>query len=341
MTTWSKEEIEIADGTKVLAQMPVIVSASRSTDIPAFYADWFMERLKSGYVKWFNPFNGLPLYVGFRKTRLVVFWSKNPRPMLAYLDELDNLKLNYYFQFTLNDYDAERIEPNVLPVSARIETFRQLSERLGRDRVVWRFDPLILTDKMTVKDLLEKVKRLGDPIAQLTSRLVFSFIDIAAYKKVATNMERGGVQAREFTPDEMEEMAAGIGSLVKEWGIAAGTCGELRDLDRYGIEHNRCVDDRLIMKCFHHDHALMEFIGARYVEPDMFANPSGGWVLDKCRKDPGQRKTCGCIMSKDIGEYNTCPHLCHYCYANTNKATAVANWNRHKASPHTATITGR
>ena len=320
MAGWEKEEIEIADGMKVLAQMPVIVSASRSTDIPAFYADWFMERLKSGYVKWFNPFNGLPLYVGFRKTRLIVFWSKNPAPMLAHLDELDRIIPNYYFQFTLNDYDAERIEPRVPSVSVRIETFRQLSDRLGRDRVVWRFDPLILTDKLGVKDLLEKVKRLGDQIAPLTSRLVFSFIDIAAYKKVAANMARGGIQAREFTPDEMEEMASGIGSLVKEWGIAAGTCGELKDLDRYGIEHNRCVDDRLIMKCFHHDRALMEFIGARYVEPDMFANPSGGWVLDEYRKDAGQRKVCGCIMSKDIGEYNTCPHLCHYCYANTNNA---------------------
>ena len=226
-------------------------------------------------------------------------------------------------------------------MSARIETFRQLSKRLGRDRVVWRFDPLILTDRLTVKDLLEKVKRLGDQIAPLTSRLVFSFIDIAAYKKVAANMARGGIQAREFTPDEMEEMASGIGSLVKEWGIAAGTCGELKDLDRYGIEHNRCVDDRLIMKCFHHDHALMEFIGAHYLEPDMFANPSGEWVLDEYRKDNGQRKACGCIMSKDIGEYNTCPHLCHYCYANTNNAAAMVNWERHCACPHAETITGR
>jgi len=341
MAGWSRTDIELSTGEKVVAQAPVIVSASRSTDIPAFYADWFMERLKAGYVKWFNPFNGVPLYVGFRKTRLIVFWSKNPAPMLAHLDELDKLIPNYYFQFTLNDYDAERIEPNVPPVAARIETFRRLSERLGRDRVVWRFDPLILTDKLTVKYLLEKVRRFGDQVAPLTSRLVFSFIDIAAYKKVAANMERGGVQAREFTPDEMEEVAAGIGSLVKEWGIAAGTCGELRDLDRYGIEHNRCVDDRLIIKCFHHDRTLMEFIGARYVEPDMFTNPCGGWVLDEYRKDAGQRKACGCIMSKDIGEYNTCPHLCHYCYANTNNAMAMANWKRHCECPHAETITGR
>ena len=108
MATWVKEEIELKDGTKVAAQMPVIVSASRSTDIPAFYSDWFMERLRAGYIKWFNPFNGVPLYVGFRKMRCVVFWSKNPKPMLAHLDELDKICPNYYFQFTLNDYDAAR-----------------------------------------------------------------------------------------------------------------------------------------------------------------------------------------------------------------------------------------
>ena len=192
MAMWNKEEIVLSSGERVSAQAPVIVSASRSTDIPAFYADWFMERLKAGYVKWFNPFNGLPLYVGFQQARLVVFWSKNPKPMLAHLDELDKLIPNYYFQFTLNDYDAERIEPNVPPVSERVETFRVLSQRLVRDRVVWRFDPLILTDGLTVKGLLEKVERLGDQIAPLTSRLVFSFIDIAAYKKVAANMSRGG-----------------------------------------------------------------------------------------------------------------------------------------------------
>ncbi len=341
MAGWSRTDIELSTGERVVAQAPVIVSASRSTDIPAFYADWLISRLRVGYVKWFNPFNGLPLYVGFHKTRCIVFWSKNPKPMFAHLDELDKICPNYYFQFTLNDYDSERIEPRVPMIDDRVVTFKALSERLGRDRVVWRFDPLILTDGLTVKGLLEKVERLGDKLAPLTSRLVFSFIDIKSYAKVDKNLKRGGIAAREFTPDEMEEMAAGIGELVKGWGISAGTCGELKNLDRYGIEHNRCVDDRLIMKCFHHDRVLMDFIGARYVEPDMFANPSGGWVLDEYHKDGGQRKACGCIMSKDIGEYNTCPHLCHYCYANANNAAAMENWNRHCACPHAETITGR
>ena len=352
MTGWQKEEIELADGTKVSAQMPVIVSASRSTDVPAFYADWFIERFDrgNGYVKWYNPFNNAPLYVGFRKTRLIVFWSKNPRPMLEKLPGRDESPLDvveasgrsFYFQYTLNDYDAERLEPRVPPVAERIETFRRLSARIGKDRVVWRFDPLVLSDTLSVKTLLEKVKRLGDALAPYTSRLVFSFIDMAGYRKVTANMVRGGFNAREFTAEEMEEMAAGIGGLVKDWGLSAGTCGEVKDLERFGIEHNRCIDDRLIVKCFSHDRELMNFIGAKCVPGDLFGRPDR-WELDahKHKKDSGQRAACGCIMSKDIGEYNTCPHLCHYCYANANNAAALANWQRYRECPHAETITGR
>ena len=353
MATWAKEEIELNGGAKALAQMPVIVSASRSTDIPAFYSDWFMERLKAGYVKWFNPFNGQPLYVGFNKMRCIVFWSKNPAPIIPRLDELDKICPNYYFQFTLNDYDAERIEPNVPSVANRVETFRRISERVGRDRVIWRFDPLILTDKLAVKDILEKVERLGDKVAAYTSRMVFSFIDIKSYAKVGKNLERGGIAAREFSSDEMCEVAQRIGELVKGWDIAAGTCGEIKDLDRYGIEHNRCIDDRLMVKCFSHDHELMEFIrgddsvgrARRARREQLLLNFEFDSLDDEGRharlKDPGQRLACGCIMSKDIGEYNTCPHLCHYCYANTNNAAAMANWKRHCAYKSAETITGR
>ena len=344
--TWNKEKVELENKAMVLAQMPVIVSASRSTDIPAFYTDWFMERLRAGYVKWFNPFNGLPLYVGFKKMRCVVFWSKNPAPMLEHLKGLDKICPNYYFQFTLNDYDVEKIEPRVPPLEQRIETFKRLSERIGRDRVIWRFDPLILTDKLSVEGVLEKVERLGDKVAQYTSRLVFSFIDINSYKKVGGNLQSGGVRAREFTSDEMCTVAQRIGELTRSWGIAAGTCGEIADLDKYGVEHNRCVDDRLMIKCFSHDRALMDFLGCNS-QGELFDLRSDAEksVEEQKRhaklKDKGQRLACGCIMSKDIGEYNTCPHLCHYCYANANNAAAMANWKRHCECPHAETITGR
>ena len=265
------------------------------------------------------------------------------------LDILDARKANYYFQFTMNDYDAEKIEPRVPHLEERIETFKALSQRLGRSRVIWRFDPLILSDTLTVEKLLEKIERLGDKIAPFTSRFVFSFIDIAAYRKVAANLERGGIKAREFKEGEMEEIAARIGQFAKSWGIKAGTCGEIKDLERFGVEHNRCIDDRLIAKCFNHDAELMKFIGAKFVQGDMFAPTEEGrldrWVVaddvHTKHKDKGQREACGCIMSKDIGEYNTCPHLCHYCYANTNNVAALENWKQHCQCPHAETITGK
>ena len=351
MATWLKEGITLENGNIVQAQMPMIISASRSTDIPAFYADWFVERYKGGdgYVKWYNPFNNVPLYVSFKKARLIVFWSKNPKPMLEKLagrkecplDIIDASGRNYYFQFTVNDYDAEKIEPRVPSIDDRIETFRRLSERIGKDRVVWRFDPLILNDKLTVESLLGKVRQLGDRIAPYTSKLVFSFVDIASYRKVAANMKNGGIIAREFRPEEMRQMAAGIGAMIKEWGISAGTCGEISDLEDYGIEHNRCVDDRLMVRCFSHDAELMKFIGAKFIPGEPLFGTEDKWVLEGYKKDSGQREACGCIMSKDIGEYNTCPHLCHYCYANTNNAAAMTNWKQHLACPHAETITGK
>lgn len=341
MASWTKENIVLPSGETVSAQMPIIVSASRSTDVPAFYSDWFMERLREGYVKWYNPFNGVPLYISFKKTRLVVFWSKNPKPMLAHLDELDRICPNYYFQYTLNDYFAEGIEPRVPSVDVRVDTLVRLSDRIGRDRIVWRFDPLMLTDSIDVPALLGKIERLGDRIANRVSRLVFSFIDINAYKKVAANLDKGGVKAREFARDEMLKLAEGIGNLTRGWGIPAGTCAEDIPLEQFGIEHNRCIDDRLMVRCFSNDETLMRFIGAKCIEPAFFDSPAKWVPAEVSRKDSGQRAACGCIMAKDIGEYNTCPHLCHYCYANTSNAAAMANWNRHRECPHAATITGK
>lgn len=346
MSSWKKESMTLPSGGKVMAQMPIIVSASRATDIPAFYADWFMERLRAGYVRWHNPFNGVPLYVSFGETRLIVFWSKNPKPLLPHLDELDRICPNYYFQYTLNDYDSERIESHVPRIDSRIDTLIELSSRIGRDRVVWRFDPLVLTGKLDVDMLLDRIERIGDRVAPFAARLVFSFIDIKAYKKVSANLEHGNVMAREFSSEEMLRTAEGIARLAKGWGIPAATCAECISLDSFGIEHNRCIDDRLIVRCFSHDAELMRAIGARYVPGDLFAvdeaKKFGHWsVSEDSRKDKGQRIACGCIMSKDIGEYNTCPHLCRYCYANASDGIVLANWKRHRECPHAETITGR
>lgn len=337
---WDKAEIVNEMGEKVLAQTPVIVSASRSTDIPTFYADWFVERWKAGYVKWKNPFNGTPLYVSFKDTRVVVFWTKNPKPMLKHLDFLDENVKNYYFQFTVNDYDKEGYEGKVPRVESRINTFKELSDRIGKDRVVWRFDPLLLTKDIDVNELLRRLKNIGDQIHTYTSKLVFSFADISIYKKVENNLKRENISYIEFGPETMIQFAQGLNKLNEEWNLELATCAEKFDLNKYGITHNKCIDDDIMIKLFHHDTELMKFLGVQFIEPTLF-EPFEGILKTKKMKDRGQREACGCIMSKDIGEYNTCPHECVYCYANTSKENAFKNYKSHTANPVSETITGK
>lgn len=337
---WDKSEIKNELGDVVLAQAPIIISASRSTDIPAFYADWFVERWKAGYVKWKNPFNGTPLYVSFKQTRAVVFWSKNPKPMFKHLDFLDEHVKNYYFQFTLNDYDKEGFEEKVPKLESRINTFKELSNRIGKERVVWRFDPLLLTKEINIEELLSRIENIGNQLNNYTNKLVFSFADISIYKKVEKNLKKGNIDYIEFVPETMIEFANGLNKLNKNWNLELATCAEKFDLNQYGIVHNKCIDDNLMIKLFRHDKALMKFLGVVFIEPTLFDQSEINEDTKKL-KDKGQREACGCIMSKDIGEYNTCPHDCVYCYANTSKEIANKNYRSHTASPNADTITGK
>ena len=338
--TWEKLEILTDEGEKVTAQAPVIVSASRSTDIPTFYADWFVERWKKGYIKWINPFNGVPLYVSFKNAKVVVFWTKNPKPMFKHLDFLDVNVKNYYFQFSLNDYDKEGYEGKVPRLENRINTFKELSERIGKERVVWRFDPLLLTTEIDIKELLRRLENIGNQIYFFTNKLVFSFADISIYKKVVNNMNKANIDYIEFSPDTMIEFAEGLNKLNKKWNLELATCAEKFDLDKYGIIHNKCVDDDLMIKLFSHDIELMKFLGIEFTEPTLFEDGES-FIKTRKLKDKGQREACGCIMSKDIGEYNTCPHECVYCYANTSFETAKNNYKSHTANPFAETIIGK
>lgn len=357
-----KIEIVTDAGARVEAHAPVVVSASRSTDIPAFYADWFFERLRRGYSVWTNPFNGVRSYVAYSRTRFIVFWSKNPRPLLEHLDYLRERGIGCYVQYTLNDYEREGLERGVPPLAQRIDTFRRLVDRLGPGGVVWRFDPMILTDCITINDLLAKVAAIGDRLAGFTEKLVFSYADISSYRKVKSNLEAGGIRYAEWTEAQMAEFAMRLSAMNRErgWNFELATCAEKIDLQCYGIAHNRCVDDRLIIRRAYTDRALMDYLGVelRPIAPrgaslfDEYAEqqplPADAIVLTpqlyavkkRSNRDAGQRSLCGCTVSKDIGQYNTCPHLCEYCYANTSKATAVANWQRHRANPTADTIIG-
>lgn len=335
---WSKVNITKADGERVEAQAPVIVSASRATDIPAFYSDWLMERVRAGYVRWSNPFNGKPLYVSFARTRVFVFWSKNPAPLLKHLDWFDAQGYGYYFQFTLNDYEAEGLEPNVPSLSERIDTFIRLSERVGKEKVIWRFDPLILTETIGVDELLRKIERIGQRLKDYTDKLVFSFADIGAYTRVRNNLVKEAVLYREFDEQAMNELASGISRLNTDWKLQLATCAEAIPLEAYGIAHNKCIDDDLLIRLFPEDQALMDYLGVRIINPDLFHSERIIERQGTNRKDPGQREACQCIASKDIGEYNTCPHLCKYCYANASPERALRHWQQHLRNPHAETI---
>jgi Domain of unknown function (DUF1848) len=313
---WERLFAQAENGDTIEAVAPVIVSASRRADIPAFHAEWLVERLRAGYVKWTNPFNGLPQYVSFARTRAIVFWTKNPKPILPYLGDLDRRGLGYYFQFTLNDYEAEGLEPNLPSLEERIETFRDLSGRVGRSKVIWRYDPLLIAEGLDVDRLVERVVQVGERIHPNTDKLVIAFADIERYTKVRSRLKRFGRGCRELTADEMRAFAERLTAAVRPWDLAIATCAEAIDLADLGIGHNKCIDDALLVDLFPGDRALMEFLGPQETRQDL--------------KDKGQRRECGCVVSKDIGTYDTCPHLCRYCYANSSQATVHAAVSRQR-----------
>lgn len=346
-----KSEIRLDSGKTATAQCPVIISASRSTDIPAFYSDWFFNRLKRGYSVWTNPYNSSKNNISYERTKFIVFWSKNPKPLLGHLDTLDELGIGCYIQYTLNDYGEEGLEKGVPPLSQRIDTFHMLVDRLGKGRVIWRFDPLILTDHIHEDLLLRKIEALGDALKGYTEKLVFSFADIVSYRRVKSNLELNGIRYTDWTEEMMRGFARELSMLNKKWGYELATCGERVNLSEYGIQKNHCIDDRLIVRFGHRSKELMEYLGARIIQPSLFGTDvpdnaipldGGGLaVITQDNRDRGQREVCGCMKSKDIGEYSTCPHLCEYCYANSSKECAIRNWMLHRQNPDAETITGR
>lgn len=318
--SWPTLQIDTPEGP-LNAAAPLIVSASRATDIPAFHSDWFFRRLSKGYCVWFNPFSGKKSYISFENTKAVVFWSKNPTPILDRIDELDRFNFCYYFQFTLNDYEAERFEPNVPPLENRIDTFRRMSEKIGPERMVWRFDPIILSDGLTADAVLSRIKRIGSDLTGYTRKLIISFANIEIYPKVRNNLRSLSTTCREPIETEMTDMAEQIRDAAQNWGMSVASCCAPTDLTRFGIERSRCVDPDLLLRLCR-DETLFQFLAG----PVGSKNLLGESNLDyKALKDKGQRKQCGCVWSKDIGQYDTCPHYCVYCYANRSRKTVERN----------------
>ena len=283
----------------------MIISVSRRTDIPAFYADWFYNRLRAGYVLVRNPMN----LHSVSKVRLAadvvdafVFWTKNPLPMARRLDEL--AAYPYYFQFTLMGYGAE-IEPGV-PDKRRVlvPVFKDLAARLGKKRVIWRYDPIFFSKKYTPEYHLACFEALAAELKNSTERCVISFMD--SYR----NTKRNALQlnAVELSREELYAFAGQLAKIAAKYGLKVQTCAESMDLTAFGITSSACIDK-----------ALLEDIG--------------GFELD-VKKDTNQRAECCCAASIDIGAYNTCPGGCLYCYANYNAPLVQTNIAAHdKTSP--------
>lgn len=286
----------------------MIISASRRTDIPAFYSDWFYNRLREGFVVTQNPFNANQL----SKLRLdaavvdaIVFWTKNATPMLKRLDELDKSGIAYYFQYTITPYgkDLELRLPD--DKTGLIETFRTLSSRIGQDRVIWRYDPILFSDKYTMGFHKRAFERCASLLEGYTKRVVISYLDMD-YNNTKAIKSLG---IRDGSTVEKNEIAAYIGETAMRFGMEVETCAEEIDLEACGIKHGHCVDADLIEKI------------------------TGRQLLPKGKeKDKSQRLLCGCVASTDIGVYNTCLHGCSYCYANYSQGTIQGNCAKHDPS---------
>lgn len=266
----------------------MILSVSRRTDIPAFYSEWFFNRIKEGFVYVRNPMN--IHQVSWIKLSpdvidCIVFWSKNPRPMLNRLHELEGYM--YYFQFTINPYDIG-LEQNVPTKNGIIDTFKELASKIGPDRVIWRYDPIILTDNITLDYHIKYFEEIARRLQGYTKTCVISFLDL--YKKTERNLRNSS--ARELAQSEMLKIATHISHIAHRYGITVQSCAEKIELDCIGIRHGHCIDSVLIE----------DLLGVKLV----------------VSKDKNQRPECGCVQSIDIGEYNTCSHNCKYCYANFN-----------------------
>ena len=275
----------------------MIISASRRTDIPAFFSDWIINRLKEQYAYVRNPMNihqVSKINLSPDIVDCIVFWSKNPKPMLEKINLLENYM--FYFQFTLNAYE-EDLEANLPSLQTRINTFQTLSNCIGKERVVWRYDPIIINEKYSIDWHIENFKYLADQLYPYTEKVTISFIDL--YTKIFHNIK--GKNIYELTYKQKDILAKNFSEIAHSHNIKIDTCAEDIDLSSYGISHARCIDDRLISKLLN---CSMDV-----------------------EKDKNQRLECGCIASIDLGLYNTCQNGCVYCYANHNCTIRKQNFD--------------
>lgn len=297
----------------------MIISASRRTDIPAFYAEWFINRIRAGYCTVPNPFNRRQVAVISLRPEdvdVIVFWTRNPRPLFPHLAALDALGYRYCFQYTVLG-NPRAIEPKSPPVEASVKTFRELADRIGPQRVIWRYDPIVFSAVTPPQFHRDMHARIAASLAGATQRNVISVLDI--YRKAQKRLRQlaqQGITVEEFKPtvmpEDVEAVLAQLAATARACGMEIFSCAEELDLQPYGIPPGKCIDD--------------EYIGRTF-----------GLQLN-AKKDPSQREACGCVVSKDIGMYDTCLFGCTYCYATSSFETAKRNHEQHKVQASSLSV---
>ena len=272
----------------------MIISASRRTDIPRFYFDWFLNRLKSGFVLVRNPMNfhqvsRIPLSP--EVVDCIVFWTKNPEPMLGKLDHLKNYP--YYVQFTVNPYGPE-MECALPPKERLVETFRRLADRTGARQTVWRYSPVLLSRTYPPEAHLEFFTKTAEALRGYTEQCKLSFLDL--YPKIRTRMAAHGIFT--LAEEAQTDLARKLAEIGRKNGIEVSACGT-PGLAAAGIPQAKCIDGALVSRIT-------------------------GWRL-RLKRDTGQRDDCYCVKSVDIGAYDTCGNGCRYCYANASDGAVERN----------------
>ena len=289
----------------------MILSVSRRTDIPAFYTEWLMNRLNEGYIYVKNPMNSNQISkveINPDVVDCIVFWSKNPKPLISKLEEIDTMGYKYYFQFTITPYD-NTIERSLPGKEEIVETFKLLSNKIGKDKVIWRYDPIILNDRLNIDYHIESFERIISKLSGYTDECIISFVD--PYNKTKRNM--GNDFIRLITKEEMNNIAEEISKIANKYKVRIKTCAEAIELEKFGIYHASCIDRTKIESIIHCP------------------------LSDKLKKD-NQRENCGCIQCIDIGAYNTCKNNCLYCYATSNQDEVIKNSKLH--NPKSALLIG-
>ena len=275
----------------------MIINTGQRTDIPAFYAEWFANRLKEGFVCVRNPYN--PSQVSrYRLNPDVVdvigFCTKNPVPMFQYMDLLK--EYGQYWFVTITPYGKD-IEPNVPDKHKLLSDFRKLSEMVGVPSIGWRYDPIFISDRYTEEYHLRAFEQMASALDGYTKTVVISFMDL--YPKVKRNFPEG----KEVTKQQRIRLGRSIIEIAASHGMTVKSCAEGTELAEYGADCSGCMT----MKTYE------EAIGKRLIPP----------------KKKGARAECACFLACDIGAYNTCRHLCRYCYANAENAKVIELSKQH------------